>query len=106
MQRNQAVLAELGRADYQSVRRDVVVLEVYSFGNAESSAGQQRKKRTVSLSAQCAIPRFCRELNDPADLFVGKNVRGRTWPALFPKDLGRNLMTSVLGVKVYGETSN
>src|ERR1051326_2241633 len=106
MQWNQPVLPELGRADYQPVRRDVVVLEVYGFGNSKPGAGKQRKKRAVSLSAQCTVSGFCRDLNDPADLFVGKNVRGRPRPLLFSKDLGRNLMTRIFGVKIYRETSN
>jgi hypothetical protein len=93
IQRNETALAELGCTDYQPVRRDVVVPEMDGLRNSQSSTSQQREKRAVSLSTQCAVSRLRRQLNDLADLMVRKNVRSRPGPTFFAKDLRRNLMS-------------
>ena len=70
VERNQAALPELGGADHEPVRGDVLVSKLDGLGNAQTGAGQQCEEGTVSLSAQGAISRLGGQLNDSSDLII------------------------------------
>src|SRR4030095_9748199 len=106
MQGNQPALPELGGADHQPVRRDIVVSETDRLGDAKSGAGQKCKEGAVSLSAQGAVSRLCGHLNDPVNLLVGEKVRSRARPTFSAKKLESYLMMCVLSMEIQREASN